>query len=78
MKYELIDCENVILREIATPEAKRRDIAQTYRLCMESSECDRIDWAKVNGAILERWSRSALEWIKKQAHSGRCFAAGGR
>jgi hypothetical protein len=31
------------------------------------------DQRRVNGAIIERWSLHALEWIKTQAHSGRCF-----
>lgn len=73
MRFELANCENVILREVAMPEMKRRDIAQTYRLAMESSECQRINWGKVNRAIMERWSKSGLIWIKEAAHSGRCF-----
>lgn len=73
MKFELVDCENTILREIALKESRRRDIAKTYRLIMESSECRKVDWAKVNGAIIERWSMASLKWIKEQAHSGKCF-----
>lgn len=62
------------MREIAEPSIKRRDVAQTYRLAMDSSECGRVDWAKVNQAIIARWSLSALGWVKKQAHSGKCFS----
>lgn len=69
---ELSDCTNTILREIATPELHRRDISQTYALAMRSSE--KTDWAAVNKAIIARWSFAGLEWIKKQAHSGKCFA----
>lgn len=74
MKIELMDCENVLLREIATPEAHQRDIAQTYRLAMESSERDRIDWGKVNRAIIDRWSKAGLVRVKEMAWSGKCFA----
>lgn len=76
MSFHMIDCENVILREIAMPEMKRKNVSQTYRLCMESPEVESIDWEKVNHAIVERWSMAALQWIKKQAHSGRCFDEG--
>jgi len=31
---------------------------------MQSSERDKINWKKVNEAIVNRWSKSALEWIK--------------
>lgn len=74
MPFQMTDCENTILREIAIPESEERDIAQTYRLCMESDERTRIDWGKVNRAIIERWSMTALKRIKTQAHSGKCFA----
>lgn len=71
--FELACCQMVLLEEIAAPEMKRLDVAKTYCLALRSSERDTIDWAKVNGAIMERWSRNALEWIKKQAWSGKCF-----
>lgn len=63
---ELADCTNVLLDEIAMQEAKRKDIALTYRLAMQSSED--VDWAKVNRAIIDRWSFSALKYIKEMAH----------
>jgi hypothetical protein len=71
MRIELALCEQTLLAEIADPGTSRRDVAQTYRLAMASSE--RVDWRRVNEAIIERWSLHALEWIKTQAHSGRCF-----
>ena len=74
MKSELVDCENTILREIAMPEITERDVAQTYRLIMESSEIDKVDWGKINAAIMGRWSKTALIRIKTSAHSGKCFA----
>lgn len=72
---ELACCESVLLREISTPELTRRQIAQTYRLALCSSEARErlIDWGKVNRAIVERWSPHALNWIKEQAWSGKCF-----
>jgi len=72
MRIELGNCTNTLLAEIQTPELTRRDIAQTYRLAMQSSEP--VDWAAVNAAIIARWSLSALEYIKRMAWSGRCFA----
>ena len=71
--HGLACCESTLLHEIAEPDVTRKSVAMTYRLAMESSECDRIDWAKVNAAIIARWSPSALQWIKKQAWSGKCF-----
>lgn len=74
-KVYLACCEMTILNEISQKECKRRHIAQTYRLCMisEREAGEVIDWKKVNEAICSRWSRSALEWIKNQAWSGKCF-----
>lgn len=68
-------CEATILNEISQKEYKRRHIAQTYRLSMhaERANGEVIDWKKVDEAIVARWSRSGLEWIKKQAWSGKCF-----
>ena len=63
---ELVCCESTILNEIKHKECKRNDIALTYYFCMVSLED--IDWGKVNRAIVERWSRSGLEYIKKEAY----------
>lgn len=71
---ELACCEMVLMNEISIKAMKRRDIAQTYRLALQSSERDSIDWRKVNEAIIARWSVSGLNWIKEQAWSGKCFA----
>lgn len=70
-KIELANCENTLLREISDKTLKRRDIAQTYRLAMQSSE--KVNWGKVNQAIIDRWSYFGLEWIRRQAHTGKCF-----
>ena len=72
MKMELMCCESTLLSEIAMPEIKRKHLAMTYALAMRSSDKN-IDWAKVNKAIMERWSFSGLKYIKEMAHSGKCF-----
>lgn len=74
MRADLILCQSTILTEIAQPESTERDVSQTYRLCLESSERDTIEWGTVNAAIIARWSKTALMRIKKAAHSGKCFA----
>lgn len=65
MPFELTDTTNTLLREIADPAMRRADVAQTYALALRSSWA--TDWGKVNRAILVRWSRSALDWIKTRA-----------
>ena len=71
--FELVNCTRTLLHEIGHKEAKRLDIAKTYALALRSSEASTMDWRAVNEAIIERWSMSALEWIKKLAWSGKCF-----
>lgn len=44
--YELAGCEGVLLREIAMPEMKRADIAETYGMALRSRERDCVDWGK--------------------------------
>ena len=75
MRMQLCDCERVLLEEIGNRKMKRKDVAQTYALALRSREFDSIDWKKVNGAIIERWSTFALLWIKERAFSGKCFEA---
>ena len=65
MRFELTDTTNTLLREIEDPAMRRKDVAQTYALALRSSWP--TDWGKVNRAILARWSRSALDWIKTRA-----------
>jgi len=62
---ELTDCTNVLLAEIADDEMKRRDVALTYAMALVARET--VGWHAVNKAIIERWSKSGLMWIKKQA-----------
>jgi len=72
-RIELACCESVLLHEIADKRMRRRDVAKTYALALRSSEVETLDWAKVNTAIIDRWSLHALKWIKEQAWSGACF-----
>jgi len=44
---------------------KRDIVAIAYAFALVSSE--EVDWPKVNKAIIERWSVSALEYIKTKA-----------
>ncbi len=71
MTLELANCTNHLLSEIADRTMHRRDVAQSYALALQSSEV--TDWARVNAAIIVRWSLSALEYIKYLAHTNRCF-----
>ena len=65
MKAELMFCEETILQEIANKEVTRDNVAVTYAFCMGSSE--KVDFARINRAIVDRWSYSALAYIKKKA-----------
>ena len=67
IRIELVGCEAILLGDIANKRLKRRDIATTYALTLRSSEQRTVDWKKVNGAILARWSPYALNWIKERA-----------
>ena len=66
VEIELCDCENMLLREIGDKHFYRNDIATTYALAI-MQKTEKVDWAKVNRAILERWSHSALVYIKNRA-----------
>lgn len=65
MRVELVNPERQLLDEIADPRLKRADVALTYALAMRSVAD--IHWQRVNEAIIERWSMSALCWIKERA-----------
>ncbi len=67
--FELALTTPHLIREIAMPEMKQRDIASTYGLALRSS-CE-TDWSTVNAAIVERWSVSGLERIKEAAWAGK-------
>ena len=68
MTFQMTNCEQVLLQECNIPQITRKDIALTYRLAMQSQES--VDWTKVNAAIIERWSKSGLKYIKELAWKG--------
>ena len=65
-RLELVDPTDAILQEIRGGEATRKDIARTYALLIRDY-WHQVNWPVVNRAIVERWSRSALEYIKRRA-----------
>lgn len=66
--YELTNCTNVLLSKISNKRMVKSDIARMYFLAMFTSSP--TDWGRVNRAIIERWSRSVLEDIKRLTHKG--------
>lgn len=64
---DMVDPEGTLLREIADPRMKRNDVALTYAFAIRQMDRDKIDFAKVNRAIMDRWSLAGLTYIKKRA-----------
>ena len=75
MRLIMTDCENTLLRECELKEIKRNNIALTYRFAMEADKegREKINWGKVNKAIIKRWSLSGLKYIKERAWSDKVF-----
>lgn len=67
-RMHLANTTEILLEEIADPRMKRKDVAVTYGLAIRSA--DETDWPRVNAAIIERWSKAALNTIKKWAWEG--------
>lgn len=63
---ELVDPEGQLLAEIADRRLTRDDVAATYALALGARE-GVVDWSKINHAIIERWSMSALRYVKEKA-----------
>jgi hypothetical protein len=61
----LADPEGYLLEEIANPAMRRLDVAKTYQLVLASGDQERVNWRTVITAVIDRWSESALEWIKR-------------
>lgn len=59
---------DLLLKRINDPKMRRRHVASAYRIAIVSRHI-KTDWKKVNSAIIERWSLSALIWIKNLAWS---------
>jgi len=64
MRVELANPQRVILDEIANGMT-RDSVALTYAFCIKQRE--QVDFPTINRAIIERWSMSALEHIKRRA-----------
>ena len=62
---EIANVESALFEEILDREMTRDDVALTYAFGLRSVEP--IDWLAVNRAIIARWSKSALKYIKEQA-----------
>lgn len=62
---EMCNPQKVILEEIGMKETTRDDIALTYAFAIRQKR--EVGFGIINRAIIERWSRSALEYIKKRA-----------
>ena len=58
------DPENQILREIEEGHT-RNSVAFTYAFCMRDHPT--VDFRTINKAIVERWSRAGLQYIKRMA-----------
>lgn len=67
----LVDPQGTLLREIADSRLTRDDVVLTYAFALRQhfdTRCDdRIDFAEINHAIVDRWSLSALKYIKTKA-----------
>lgn len=64
-RIEMVDPGGALLEEIGDSRMKREDVALTYAFALRSP--DGVDFASVNRAIVDRWSLSALKWIKTRA-----------
>lgn len=53
-----------IMNEIEGEGFTRKDVARTYAILIQKGH---KDWAPINAAIMKRWSKSALLWIKAEA-----------
>ena len=66
LRIEMVNCEWTILNEIEQGCAQK-SVAMTYGFGLLSSEELTMDWRKINRAIIDRWSLSGLDRVKKMA-----------
>lgn len=59
------DPEHLILEVVRDTFSTRDEVALVYALALRTNFD--TDWSKVNAAIIERWTPSALEYIKRKA-----------
>jgi hypothetical protein len=65
MNVEMVSMEEMILQDIKNKASKRDSVALRYSFCISSDEV--IDYEKINKAIVARWNRGALTYIKNKA-----------
>lgn len=65
MIVSMVDPEGQLLREIADKRMTRDDVKLTYAFAIR--QADEVDFAKVNAAIIDRWSMAALRYVKEGA-----------
>lgn len=71
-----------IVTELAFPESQiereiengctQKQIAQTYALALQIKST-KVDWRRINMAIVNKWNANTLNRIKDMAHRGTCF-----
>ena len=65
MRFEMVNPQRQILWEIEDWKLTRDSVAITYAFCIRQRH--EVDIRIINRAIINRWSMSALEYIKKRA-----------
>ncbi len=65
----LVCCASVVRQECDGRESTRDDVALTYALAIRTHQAnvEKVDWGAINRMIIERWSVSGLDYIKKRA-----------
>lgn len=59
-----VDFVEWIMNELEDRVYTRADVARTYAILIQKGH---KDWAVINQAIIKRWSKNALLWIKAEA-----------
>lgn len=67
--YRLL-LEEHLLTVIRDPASRQAEVVAAYRAALERSDQPALNWARVNRAIPERWSRAGLSRIKQMARGG--------
>lgn len=61
-----VDWEAWILNELEMP-LKQADVAKTYSYIIQANAAHHYDIAKINTAIIKRWSKVGLRRVKEMA-----------
>jgi hypothetical protein len=59
------DFTGELLATIHDPFSRRQEVALDYGFHISYGH--KVNWEVANAAIIERWSKSALVWIKREA-----------